>query len=101
SRITSTTTGWTASAGWVPAEDARADAESAISLKKAAAICERPELWTHAKMTLSTATRVAADTSRIQGTHERADEMTTAVGVFVIDPPHVELDVDESCGGQL
>ena len=52
SRMTSTTSGWTRSAGWVPAGTACALAGSASRLKNAAAICERPALCTHAKMTV-------------------------------------------------
>jgi len=51
SRMTATTSGWTWFAGSVPAEAARTFAESASVLKKAAAIWERPALWTHAKIT--------------------------------------------------
>src|SRR4051812_48659163 len=51
SRMTATTSGWTCAPGRVPAEIACAFCPSAIELKKAAAICERPALWTQAKMT--------------------------------------------------
>jgi hypothetical protein len=37
----------------VPAEIARARAGSASALKNAAAICDRPALCTHAKITVS------------------------------------------------
>src|SRR5262249_6137141 len=48
--IATMTSGWTPSAGFVPAEKARAFAGSANYLKNAAAICERPALWPKAKM---------------------------------------------------
>jgi hypothetical protein len=54
SRIAATTSGWTRPAGRVPAEIARAFAGSARALKKAAAICDRPALWTQAKRTVFT-----------------------------------------------
>jgi len=53
SRMTCTTSGWTRSPGSVPAEMASADDGSTIVEKKAAAICERPALWTQAKITRS------------------------------------------------
>lgn len=52
SSMTWTTSGCTHSAGRVPAEMARAAWRLARALKKAAAICERPALWTHAKITV-------------------------------------------------
>ena len=55
SRIASTTTGFTRSAGCVPAETARAFEGSASALKNAAAICDRPALCTQAKTTVITA----------------------------------------------
>src|SRR5687768_14296237 len=48
------TSGCTRGPGSVPAEIARARAPSARVLKNAAAICDRPALWTHAKTTRST-----------------------------------------------
>jgi len=54
SAMAATTSGWTRSPGSVPAETARAFVLSVIELKNAAAICERPALWTQAKMTVFT-----------------------------------------------
>ena len=55
--ITATTSGWTRSPGFVPADSALAMAGSASLLKNAAAICERPALRTHAKMMVFTLPR--------------------------------------------
>ena len=51
--MTSTTSGCTRSPGCVPADTATALEGSAKAEKNAAAIWERPALWTHAKMTRS------------------------------------------------
>src|SRR5207244_2827558 len=53
SAMASTTSGCTRSPGSVPADVARARAGSASALKSAAAICERPALWTQAKTTFA------------------------------------------------
>ena len=50
--IASSTSGWTRGPGSVPAEMARATWGSARALNHAAAICERPALWTHANSTV-------------------------------------------------
>ena len=47
-----TTSGWTRSAGWVPAETALAFPGAAYLLNRAAAICERPALCTQANSTV-------------------------------------------------
>ena len=50
--IAVTTSGWTRGPGSVPAEIARALVGSDNRLNHAAAICDRPALWTHAKSTV-------------------------------------------------
>src|SRR6185503_8814174 len=57
SRIAASTSGWTRGPGSVPAESARALPGSASRLNQAAAICERPALWTQAKSTVFTMRR--------------------------------------------
>ena len=52
SPMTAITSGWTRGPGSVPAEIARALTGSASALNQAAAICERPALWTHANRTV-------------------------------------------------
>src|SRR5512147_20318 len=52
SAMASRTSGCTALPGRVPADSARALAGSASWLNSAAAICERPALWTQAKRTV-------------------------------------------------
>src|SRR4029453_2046385 len=120
SRMTVTTSGWTAGPGRVPADNARALAGSTRALNSAAAICDRPALWTHATGTTTPpppdsthdfdaenaethsvrcdlCARVPVSVDRFGCANERAGELAVRFGRDpVVDPPRFDVDSLES-----
>src|SRR6266545_5467999 len=90
SRIASITSGWTSSEGIVPAERT-STRPSPICRRKAAAICERPALWTHTKRTIGRASVI--DELVAQAAHR--DEVHGPVGVLLdLSTEALHVDVE-------